>query len=464
MPGFRTLIVEDEFVIANDLRDILRQHLRGPVQLAASMTEALSKLEQHRPDLVLLDIKLRGEGSGIELGQRLRSHYHLPFIYITSHADKQTLQQAVATQPAGYLLKPFQEQEVCAALDQALRDHPASTRQPPLPAGEAGQPPGKPLIGTAPAFTAALELVRRVAPVELTVLLLGETGTGKELFAQAVHAQSPRRNRALVKVNCAALPASLIESELFGHEKGAFTGAHERRLGKFELAHQGTLFLDEVGELPLDLQTRLLRVLQEKEIERVGGQHPLPVDVRVIAATNRSLEAEVAAGRFRADLFYRLHVFPIQLPALRERRADLPALAEFFVRRVAQQLGRPAPSLGAAALAQLQAYAWPGNVRELQHVLERAVLLAPGLQLEQLSMPGSPPAGPTGSRGPAAEEGEALFAPQALEEVERSYIQATLSYCGGRIRGAGGAAELLNLHPSTLDARIRKLGIQKRFL
>lgn len=458
-----TLIVEDEFVIANDLRDILSQHLPGQVMLATSVATALNKIEQSRPDVVLLDIRLRGERSGTELGQLLSSHYRIPFIYISSHADKQTLQQAVVTRPAGFLLKPFKEEEVRAALDNVLicqekgqlerkTDHPTAELR--------ALHNGGSMVGQAPAFTAALALAQQVAPFDMTVLLLGETGTGKELFARTVHEQSPRREQPLIKVNCAALPAHLIESELFGHEKGAFTGAQERRLGKFELAHRGTIFLDEIGELPLDQQTRLLRVLQEKEIERVGGKETLPVDVRVIAATNRDLQVEVAAGRFRADLYYRLHVFPIQVPALRERACDVPDLARFFVQRVAKQIGKLAPSLSPAVLAQLQQYAWPGNVRELQHVLERAVLLAEGDVIAHLPLrKPAPQAGLVPPPGPA--DG---FTPQTLEEIERNYIQTTLRYCNGRIRGAGGAAELLNLHPSTLDARIRKLGIKKDFV
>lgn len=239
------------------------------------------------------------------------------------------------------------------------------------------------LVGNSREMRQVFHLISQVAPADSTVLILGETGTGKELVTKAIHNHSPRRDKSLVKVNCAALPANLIESELFGHEKGAFTGATERRIGKFEMAHNGTLFLDEVGELPLELQAKLLRVLQEKEIERIGGKSPIRIDVRIIAATNRDLKKEVEAGRFRKDLYYRLDVFPIVLPPLRERKEEIPELADYFIQRYAQKAGKSNMRLADDVKKEMMAWHWPGNVRELEHLIERSVLMTRGSVIEQ---------------------------------------------------------------------------------
>ncbi|UYZ63348.1 sigma-54-dependent transcriptional regulator [Hymenobacter weizhouensis] len=464
MHTIRILLVEDEFVVAEDLKRMLRKRRTGPVGLAFSVAEAVASIEADRPDLVLLDIMLQGERTGIELGQQLTSYYQIPFIYVTSHSDKQTLQRAVATQPSGYIVKPFQEDEVLAAIEVGLAQ--ATGRRlvreqafAPGPGSVAALPSQHHIVGEDPAMQRVLTQVRQVAPVNMTALLLGETGTGKELLARAVHDLSPRRNQPLVTVNCAALPPQLIESELFGHEKGAFTGAHERRLGKFELADGGTIFLDEIGELPLELQVKLLRVLQEKEIDRLGGKASVPLDVRVVAATNRDLQAEVAAGRFRSDLYYRLHVLPITIPPLRERPRDIRGLAEFFLRRVSEELARPPLRFSPQALAQLQQYSWPGNVRELQHTVERAAIFTSEdvIQHVDLSQVLPPEAGGSSAAGSGG------FQPQTLEEAERQLITATLKHCQGRIRGPGGAAEYLRILPNTLDARIRRLGIQRNY-
>jgi transcriptional regulator with GAF, ATPase, and Fis domain len=294
------------------------------------------------------------------------------------------------------------------------------------------------------------KLIETVAPTDATVLLVGETGTGKELVARALHNLSSRRHRTLVKVNCAALPAGLIESELFGHEKGAFTGALTRRAGRFELAHGGTLFLDEIGDLPLELQPKLLRVLQEGEFERVGGHQTIRVDVRVIAATNRDLEQAIRGSTFRADLYYRLSVVPIRLPPLRERGADIPLLAGYFAQKHGTRLGKRVPSLLPATLRVLEAYPWPGNVRELENVVERALILSEGAQLDLggwLPRPSPPP----------REEGT-----QTLEEIEREHILTVLEGTGWRVSGERGAARLLGMKPTTLEARMKKLGIARR--
>ncbi|MDF2191668.1 sigma-54 dependent transcriptional regulator [Paraflavitalea sp. CAU 1676] len=306
------------------------------------------------------------------------------------------------------------------------------------------------IIGASPSMQQVYSLLSQVAASHSTVLLLGETGTGKELIARAIHQHSPRRNKMLVNINCAALPANLIESELFGHEKGSFTGAIDRRIGKFELANLGTIFLDEIGDMPPDLQVKLLRALQEKEIERIGGKAPIRTDVRVIAATNRNLHHAIEQGRFRSDLFYRLNVFPITLPPLRERKEDIPLLVEHFLTRFARQENT---RLAAGVLDQLQQCHWPGNVRELEHLIERSILLNEGSLIKKVPLPGSR------SRNSSTATAEPVI--KTLEEVERDHILYVLRRCGGKIFGAGGAAELLGLHVSTLNHRIRKLGIQK---
>jgi len=324
------------------------------------------------------------------------------------------------------------------------------------------------LIGDSPALRQVRQRISQVADTDATVLITGETGTGKEVVARALHQASPRRGRALVKINCAALPAQLIESELFGHEKGAYTGATERRIGKFELADGGTIFLDEVGELPLDLQAKLLRVLQEKEFERLGGNRVLQTDARVLTATNRVLEDEVRADRFRADLYYRLNVFPIRLLPLRERREDIEPLVQHYLSTLSKRLARPQRPIRPSDLARLQAYPWPGNIRELEHVLEQAIIVSHGPWLEF----GGFAASPMPLALPPAPEPHALTlaatAPLAddqpiktLREQERDHILTALRRTGGRVSGTNGAAVLLDINPKTLEARMKKLGIRR---
>jgi transcriptional regulator with GAF, ATPase, and Fis domain len=341
-----------------------------------------------------------------------------------------------------------------ARLRQRLADENAYLRE------ELGRDRGAAaILGKSPALRAALDKLEQVAPTTATVLLLGETGTGKELFAVALHAASRRHRGPLVKVSCAAISAALLESELFGHEKGAFTTALSRHVGRFELAHGGTLFLDEVGELPLESQAKLLRVLQEHEIERVGGTRRIPVDVRIVAATNRDLAAEAKAGRFRADLYYRLAVFPIELPPLRARREDVPALALAFVERCARTLGKPSLSISDEALAALAAYSFPGNVRELHNVVERAAILARGDLIDTADLPDLAPAPGPDHEGAAG--GAPAAAKGTLEDVERAHVRETLEACGWRIEGAQGAAVRLGLSPSTLRSRMARLSIRR---
>ncbi|WP_236059924.1 sigma 54-interacting transcriptional regulator [Chitinophaga rhizophila] len=309
------------------------------------------------------------------------------------------------------------------------------------------------IIGAGPEMQRVFHMLSQVSFAQSTVLILGETGTGKELIARAIHNASPRKSKLMVKVNCAALPANLIESELFGHERGSFTGAVERRIGKFELANHGTLFLDEIGEMPLDLQVKLLRAIQEKEIERIGGKSTIKTDVRIIAATNRNLQKEVAEGRFRSDLFYRLNVFPIVLPPLRDRKEDISLLAAHFMERFARSAGRKNVRLSSTAMKQLTAYNWPGNVRELEHVLERSILLTQGNVIREINLSSQP-------KSDHKVQPEEDYT-RTFEEMERDYILGVLNKCKGKVFGPGGAAEILGMHVSTLNHRIKKLGIRK---
>ncbi|MDX2049058.1 MAG: sigma 54-interacting transcriptional regulator [Chitinophagaceae bacterium] len=308
------------------------------------------------------------------------------------------------------------------------------------------------IIGSADEMQKVYRLMSLVAETNTTVLLTGETGTGKELIARAVHNSSPRRDKLMVKVNCAALPANLIESELFGHERGAFTGAIDRRIGKFELANNSTLFLDEIGELPLEAQAKLLRVIQERELERLGGKQIIKIDVRLIAATNRILEDEVKAGRFRADLYFRLNVFPIQLPPLRNRAEDIEPLTHFFISKYSRNTGRKIRIVSPKVLQQLRSYTWPGNVRELEHLIERSILLATDGELNDVFIPEST----DGNK-----KSEAFLLNRSLEDVERSYIIETLKRCAGKISGTGSAAEILKIPGNTLHSKMKKLGINK---
>jgi transcriptional regulator with GAF, ATPase, and Fis domain len=343
------------------------------------------------------------------------------------------------------------------------------------------------IIGQSGALMEVLAQVGLVAPTDASVLITGETGTGKELIARAIHSTSKRKDKPLIKVNCAALPSGLVESELFGHEKGAFTGADRRRLGRFELADGGTIFLDEIGELPAESQVKLLRVLQEREFDRVGGEAPIRVDVRVIAATNRDLHKGVQDKTFREDLFYRLNVFPVRLPQLRERRDDIPLLVQFLVTKFALRIGKHLDGVSRATMQRLMEYPWPGNIRELEGVLERAVILAAedarefGPDLLPLTLPSPPTDGGEGrvrgSPAPALPQpgpepvpsNHLLAVPQqtadkrqpSLEAVERNYILTVLQQTNWVVTGPRGAAKLLDLHPSTLRNRMKKLGITR---
>lgn len=324
--------------------------------------------------------------------------------------------------------------------------------------GAADSPPEfRSIIGNHPLLLAALDLTAQVAPYNTSVLILGESGTGKEKLAQSIHLLSPRKNGPFVKINCAAIPATLIESELFGHEKGAFTGATEKRKGRFEQADGGTIFLDEIGELPLEMQVKILRFLQEKEVQYVGGSSILKVDVRVVAATNRNLEKEVAAGNFRLDLYYRLNVFPITLPPLRERRSDIEGLAAYFAEKFCREFNKSFTGIAASMMEEMMTYDWPGNIRELENILEQSAILNDGkskLELKR-SLGGKPPEYAT-KVAKTLEDVKRIH-----EETEKEYIIAMLKKTEGRIRGENGAAELLKIKPTTLESKMARLHIRR---
>lgn len=645
--NIKILIVEDEFIVGNALRLAVGSAGYSVTGIVASVEEAEENIRNQQPDLVLLDIRLEGESSGIDLARKLRTE-NIPFIYLSAHSSQKILEEAKKTEPYGFLVKPFRENDLLVALEIALYRHrhslEAQLRQEdflqkhlaaisneaataeqrllkiarllqsyipfdlisigPRPfdnaqfndtaflrigfdeyqlihenelrtitglskdelsniiknshtdahaniynyditkqelndlslqktwfdsfncqaslvfpvavknglavhyffysrqcaiytekhialldrlkmylaklaekmthAPRAADQPGsinkdhsevanrpgfQGIIGNHPLLLAALDLTTQIAPYNTSVLILGESGTGKEKVAHYIHALSQRKNGPFVKVNCAAIPTTLIESELFGHEKGAFTGAIEKRKGRFEQADGGTIFLDEVGELPLDMQVKLLRVLQEKEISSVGGSSSVKVNVRIVSATNRNLEKEVAEGNFRLDLYYRLNVFPITLPPLRERKTDIETLALFFANRFCQEFNKLFHGISASMMEEMRAYNWPGNIRELENIMEQSVILNDGkskLELRRSLTVGVPVSG-----------GEINI--ETLEDVkhvqqetERAYLISILKRTNGRIRGTNGAAEILNIKPTTLEARITKLNIKRQ--
>jgi two-component system response regulator HydG len=456
----KLLIVEDVFVEANNLRIMLKKAGYQVCPLADSFDEAMEIIAREKPDLVLLDIFLKGDRTGIDLAGFLKQQ-NIAFIFLSANMDKHILETAKITRPYGFLVKPFRAKDVLVMVDVALYLHKES--QVSLAVTTAVSRPGKPksgnpvffesIVGESRALKTVLAEVERVAPSDVSVLILGESGTGKELIAQAIHQLSPRKNRSYVVVNCASLPAGLIESELFGHEKGSFTSAQEKRVGKFEQADGGTIFLDEVGELPLDVQVKFLRVLQEREIEPIGGKK-LSINVRIIAATNRDLEEEMALGRFRMDLYYRLNVFPIFLPALRDRKEDILPLAYHFLRYHANKEKKVITDLAAPFVTAMQTYSWPGNIRELENVIARSVLLTDGPIIQSIKL---------GRGTPSVVRTTTNNAVQTMEENERAHILAALESCAWKLYGKGGAAELLQINASTLNSRMKKLGITRQY-
>ncbi len=453
----KILIVEDQFIEAKSLNVILTNAGYSTCTIARSVTAALSIIEKEKPDLVLVDIFLQGEGTGIDLGIILNQQ-NMAFVYLSANSNRQILEQAKPTKPYGFMVKPFRARDVLIMLDVALYLH--KNRQAEkinIPSSQTAAPVILPpefsnLIGKSRKFIETLERATMVAGTDTSVLILGESGTGKELIAHSIHKASARRYKPFVIVNCGTLPANLIESDLFGHEKGSFTGAITKREGKFELADGGTIFLDEIGELPLELQVKFLRVLQEKEIEPIGGK-PKKINVRVLAATNKDLEEEVAAGRFRIDLYYRLNVFPLLMPALYERKEDIPLLANYFLKKYSAAASKPAAVLSAEAINKLMQYDWPGNIRELENAIQRNIVLAKGNVIDLPDMPLS-------KRSSSAAGNKNGF--KTMMENERDHILAVLESCNWKISGKGGAAEILDINVNTLNSRMKKLGIERR--
>lgn len=452
----KILIVEDEFIVANDLKIMLIKGGYEVVGIASGVVQARKIIETKKPDWVLLDIMLKGDLTGIDLAWELIEK-DIPFLYISANTNQTTLEAVKATQPYGFMVKPFRERDLLVMLDIARYRygiHKGIAQVNNDPATQVSKSI-EGIIGKSPKLLNVLDKIRVVAPTDTSVLILGESGTGKERIAHSIHELSLSKTAPFIIVNCAALPESLIESELFGHERGAFTGANTMRAGKFEQAHNGTIFLDEIGELPLDSQVKLLRVLQEKEIERLGGSSTIKINVRIIAATNRSLEKEVAEGRFRLDLYYRLNVFPIELPPLRERKDDIESLANYFLKKYAFKAKRNVNTISANALNQLMQYNWPGNIRELEHQIERNVLLAPKNEIEAFDIPVSALV-----TEPVKDSKGGLL---SMEEMEREHILSALKICGGKVFGSGGAAEMLKIPATTLYSKMKKLDIQQEY-
>jgi two-component system response regulator HydG len=457
----KILIVEDEFILANGLRLMLKEAGFEVCEIASDVPKARVIIEREKPTLVILDIHLEGSLSGIDLAKELKEA-GIGFIYLSANSNKTILDAAKITEPYGFLAKPYRKTDLLIAIEIAqYHQHQKQELQKstPLPATKTKEDltvrnqAFQNIIGKSAGLLNVFDQVTRVAHMDTSVLILGESGTGKEKIAHVIHELSPRKDKPLIIVNCAALPNNLIESELFGHEKGAFTGAVSQRIGKFEQAHNGSIFLDEIGEMPIDMQAKFLRALQEKQIERVGGNRGINVNVRVIAATNRNLEKEVSESRFRIDLYYRLNVFPITLPPLRERKEDIPILLDYFLEEFSRR-SKQAMNATDEAKKMVTNYSWPGNIRELQHVVERSALMASGgtihsfLLPNQISVDGDKPA--------------VVTSPQSMEDAERQHIINALKVCSYKIYGSDGAAELLNLPPTTLTSKMKKLGIDKK--
>jgi DNA-binding NtrC family response regulator len=462
-------VVDDDASVREGVASLVRS-VGLEAKALASGQEFLAIQRPEIPSCLVLDVQLPGL-SGLDVQQELaRSGANLPIIFLTGYGDIPMSVRAIQAGAADFLTKPFEKEELLSAVGRCFGRYHTFNRQPrnqfndkltqeklSLEDETRSEMKFGEIIGNSAPLRGLLKQVETVAPTDSTVLIYGETGTGKELIARSIHKNSQRYGRAFVSVNCAALPPSLIPSELFGHEKGAFTGAMQRRLGRFELANGGTIFLDEVGELPPDTQIALLRVLQEREFERVGGGQPIHVDVRVIAATNRDLRATVASGTFRQDLFYRLNVFPIDVPPLRERKDDILMLVEYFVQRYATKAGKNIRSIDKMTLDLLQSYEWPGNIRELQNVIERSMILSPGevFSVDELWL------SKEASRPTSRVKESALFKGEVEHRSEKEIIEAALAETRGRVSGPDGAAAKLGIPPSTLDHRIKALRIHK---
>lgn len=469
----KIVIVEDELIVARDIRKTLERNGYKVAGVATTVEKALTLVEETKPWLVLVDIFLKGSLTGIDLATELNK-LGVAFIYVSANSNQPVLEAAKTTNPYGFIVKPFREKDLLVTIDIAkyryennkqLSAASKSTDQPDENLLEKKQTSGtqifqkiavancEGIIGKSAAMVDVFKLIQQVAPSDTSVLLLGESGTGKEGVANCIVQQSKRSSKPFLKINCAAIPAALMESEFFGHEKGAFTGAIDRKAGKFELASGGTIMLDEIGEMPMDMQVKLLRVLQEKEIQRIGSSATIKTDVRIITATSRNLEKEVAEGKFRLDLYYRLYVFPILLPPLRARKDDIPLLASHFIYKLSRHAEKEITSIATPAMQAMMHYDWPGNVRELEHVIERSVLLTAGKTITEIHL--------QHHANEPLEISTESSSIKSLEQNERDYILAVLKKSNGRIRGTGGAAELLGVPPTTLHSKMKKLGIKR---
>ena len=443
-------VVDDDISVREALARLIKSAGLS-VKTFATAQEILAALQNEAPSCLVLDMLLP-DINGLELQRQLATRdIQIPIIFLTGHGDIPMSVRAMKAGALNFLTKPFQDEYFLETIRNAITQ---STRKEVATFGD--------IIGQSRACRRVIHQIEIVAPTDATVMILGETGTGKELIAQEIHRRSCRREKPIVRVNCTSIPKDLFESELFGHVRGAFTGAIKDRVGRFEAAAGGTLFLDEIGEISLGLQSKLLRVLQEKCYERVGEDRTRHADVRIVAATNRDLQKEVAAGRFREDLFYRLNVFPIKVAPLKERKEDIPLLATHFVESLAKELGCPKPRLTQAGIETLQGYDWPGNIRELRNIIERAVILSQGGALNfDLPVNGSsvdqiilePRDG---------DQAEPEFLTESeMQRRERKNLFTVLQKTGWKIKGTDGAAELLGMNPSTLIYRIEKLGLKR---
>jgi DNA-binding NtrC family response regulator len=469
--AWRVLIIDDE----EGARYGMRRALGGfgyEIAEAESVEAARARMAEQRPDLLMLDVNLPGT-SGLEFLSELQSEENPPLvILITAHGSERMAVEAIKSGAHDYLSKPFELDELRLVVKNALetvqlrRENQTLRRRIELEGAQRGA-----LIGNSEAMRRVRSMIEKVAETDATILVRGESGTGKELVAREIHERSQsRRGGAFVAVNCAALPSELIESELFGHEKGAFTGASARRRGKFEQADGGTLFLDEIGDMSSNVQAKLLRALEERRIERLGGTESLPVDVRIVSATHRPLEHEIETGNFRADLFYRLRVVTIEIAPLRERHEDIPVLAESFARAAAERYNLPVRPLAQSALRRLIEYEWPGNVRELRNTIERAAILAEGDELTVKDLPEEIKSEPLRSADAPREYeagGDELAVPFTADfrldkrEFERRYISRCLEDSGGNVTRA---AALLGMHRQSLQHKLRELGLARRYV
>ena len=455
----RVLIVEDEAAIRLALSGLLRRE-GYEVEQAEGGEAALARLADESFDLVLTDLALGGGSSGMDVLCAARERQvGTPVVMITAHGSEKVAVEAMKAGAHDYVPKPFDNDEIRLVVRRALDRTRLERENRMLRERVDREWRFENLIGAGEAMRRVFETIRKVAETDLTVLVRGESGTGKELVAQALHQRSPRRDRPFVAVNCAAISRELVESELFGHEKGAFTGADARRVGKFEAAAGGTIFLDEIGDMPGETQAKVLRVLQERCFERVGGNKPVEVDVRVVAATHRDLEHEVRAGRFREDLYYRLRVVEIELPPLRERPEDVAALVDHFLTELARRLDRGKKAVRPEALALLARHAWPGNVRELRNVVEQAAVLASGEAIEESDLR-LPPSTARGGGSPPGEGAALPFAEakrDAVESFERSFLLAALRANGGNVSRTANAIGMVR---QSLQQKIRELDLR----